>query len=164
MALNAYLLLNGQKQGEIHGGVSQKGRENTILVHGFDNQIVEPTDAASGLPTGKRQHRPLSIVKEVDQSSPKLWTSLVNNENLTIWQLKFWTADGTQGGVEKQIYTVTLTNARIVSMREFMSDNQNPAQAKLPLQEQISFTYQKIEWTWMDPTVTAADDWEAPLV
>jgi len=164
MALNAYLLLKGQKQGDIHGGVTQKGRENTILVHGFDNQMAVPLDAASGLPTGKRQHRPLSIVKEVDQSSPKLWTAVVNNETLTTWVLRFWAADAAQGGIEKQIYTVTLTNARIVSMHEFMSDNQNPAQAKLPLQEQISFTYQKIEWTWMNPTVVAADDWESPVV
>ena len=164
MALNAYLTLKGQKQGEIHGGVTQKGRENSILVHGFDNQIIEPTDAASGLPTGKRLHKPLAIVKEVDQSSPKLWTALVTNENLTSWILKFWAADLIHAGAEKQIYTVTLTNARIISIREFMSDNQDPAQAKLPLQEQVSFTHQKIEWVWMDPTIAASDDWENPVV
>lgn len=163
MASDAYLTLKGQKQGDIHGGVTQKGRENSILVHGFNNQVSEPLDAASGLPTGKRQHSPITIVKEVDQSSPKLWTALVNNENLTTWVLKFWAADGTQTGVEKQIYTVTLTNSRIVSVHDFMSDNQNAAQAKLPLQEQVSFTYQKIEWTWTDPATTAADDWESPL-
>jgi hypothetical protein len=32
MALNAYLILKGQKQGEIKGSVTQKGREGTILV------------------------------------------------------------------------------------------------------------------------------------
>ena len=29
-------------------------------------------DAASGLPTGKRQHKPLVVTKEVDKSTPKL--------------------------------------------------------------------------------------------
>jgi type VI secretion system secreted protein Hcp len=32
MALNAYLKLRGQKQGEIKGSVTQKGREGKILV------------------------------------------------------------------------------------------------------------------------------------
>lgn len=32
--------------------------------------IVSPRDAASGLPTGKRQHKPFVITKELDMSSP----------------------------------------------------------------------------------------------
>jgi type VI secretion system secreted protein Hcp len=163
MALNAYLTLKGQKQGEIHGSVTQKGRENSILVHSYSNEILEPRDAASGLPTGKRQHQPITLVKDVDTSSPKLWSALVNNEALTTWVLKFWSAEAAQPGVEKQIYTVTLTNASIASIREFMSDNLDPAQAKRPLQDQISFTYQKIEWTWTEGTITASDDWETPV-
>jgi hypothetical protein len=38
----------------------------------FDQQIVSPRDAASGLPTGKRQHKPFVITKELDKSSPTL--------------------------------------------------------------------------------------------
>jgi hypothetical protein len=33
-------------------------------------EVVSPRDAASGLPTGKRQHKPLTITKEIDKSSP----------------------------------------------------------------------------------------------
>jgi len=163
MGLNAYLILKGQKQGEIHGSVTQKGRENSILVHAFDNEILSPRDPASGLPTGKRQHLPVTIVKEVDQSSPKLWSALVNNETLITWELRFWTSGMPVAAAEKQIYTVILTNASIASMHEFMKDNQVPSQATLPLQEQISFTYQKIEWVWTDGAITAMDDWETPV-
>ena len=34
--------------------------------------IVAPRDAASGLPTGKRMHKPMTIVKEWGAASPKL--------------------------------------------------------------------------------------------
>jgi hypothetical protein len=34
--------------------------------------IVSPRDAASGLPTGKRMHKPMTIVKEWGAASPKL--------------------------------------------------------------------------------------------
>jgi hypothetical protein len=36
-------------------------------------EIVSPRDSASGLPTGKRQHKPLTITKELDRSSPLLF-------------------------------------------------------------------------------------------
>ena len=36
----------------------------------FDQEIVSPRDAASGLPTGKRMHKPFVITKELDKSSP----------------------------------------------------------------------------------------------
>jgi type VI secretion system secreted protein Hcp len=160
MALNAYLTLKGQKQGDIQGGVTQKGREHSILVHSFSQEILKPFDPASGLPTGKRQHRPVHILKEIDQSSPLLWTALVNNENLITWQLKFW-APATKNGLETQIYTITLMNASIASIREYMPDNEDPAKAKLPLLQEVSFTYQKIEWVWTKGTITAEDDWES---
>jgi len=38
----------------------------------FEQEIVSPRDAASGLPTGKRQHKPFVITKELDKSSPLL--------------------------------------------------------------------------------------------
>lgn len=34
--------------------------------------VVSPRDAASGLPTGKRQHKPVRITKEWDAATPKL--------------------------------------------------------------------------------------------
>jgi type VI protein secretion system component Hcp len=43
-------------------------------VNSSDNSvsIVSPRDAASGLPTGKRMHKPFVITKELDKSSPTL--------------------------------------------------------------------------------------------
>jgi len=38
----------------------------------FNQAIVSPRDAASGLPTGKRQHKPFVFVKVYDKSSPVL--------------------------------------------------------------------------------------------
>ncbi len=161
MALNAYLTLKGQKQGAINGPVTQKGRENSIVVHAFSNEIDSPRDPASGLPTGKRMHKPIRILKEVDKASPQLWSALVNNENLTEWRLRFWAPS--VNGIEQQIYTIELTNASIASIREYMEDNAESAKSSLPLFEEITFTYQKIQWTWMQGAITASDDWESPI-
>lgn len=43
-----------------------------IDVLSTDWGIVLERDAASGLPTGKRQHKPVSVTKPLDKASPKL--------------------------------------------------------------------------------------------
>jgi type VI secretion system secreted protein Hcp len=167
MALNAYLKLKGQKSGEVKGSVTQKGREGKIMVHAYTHEIVTPRDAASGLPTGKRQHKPLTITKEIDKASPILYQIMVTNENIPEFELQFWMPQikaAAGGGAEVQFYTIKLTNANIAQMHEYMLDNKIPANMPIPPMETVSFTYQKIEWTWVDGGITANDDWEAPVV
>jgi len=162
MALNAYLKLKGQKQGDIKGSVTQKGREDSIAIIAVSHEIISPRDAASGLPTGKRMHKPFTVTKELDKATPLLYNVLVNNENITDWALNFWTPSAT--GAEKQHYTVKLTNANIAAIALRMSNNKHPELMKFAEYEEIAFTYQKIEWTWNDGGITAMDDWEAPVV
>ena len=165
MALNAYLKLKGQKTGEIKGSVTQKGRENKIMVIAVSHEIVSPRDAASGLPTGKRMHKPFVITKELDKATPILYNVLVTNENVSEWELQFWTPQlrATTGtGNEVQHYTVKLTNANIASISFRMANNKHPDLMKFAEYEEIAFTYQKIEWTWNDGGITAGDDWETP--
>jgi len=167
MALNAYLTLTGQKQGQIKGSVTQKGREGKIMVIAVNHEIVSPRDAASGLPTGKRMHKPFVITKELDKSTPLLFNALVNNENITSWELQFFTAQvraATGAGTETNHYTVRLTNANIADIKSVMLNNKYPEFMKLAEYEEISFTYQKIEWTWVNGGITASDDWESPVV
>ena len=162
MALTSYLKLKGQKQGEIKGSVTQKGRENKIMVIAVSHDVISPRDAASGLPTGKRMHKPYVITKELDKASPLLYNALVNNENITEWELQYWQPSPT--GVEKQHYTVKLTNANIASISQRMPNNKHPDLMKFETYEEVAFTYQKIEWTWVDGGITAMDDWESPVV
>jgi type VI secretion system secreted protein Hcp len=162
MALNAYLNLKGQKTGDIKGSVTQKGREGKIMVIAVSHEITSPRDPASGLPTGKRMHKPMVITKELDKSTPLLYNVLVNNENITEWQLQFWQPSST--GAEKQHFTIKLTNANIASIAMRLPNNKHPDLMKFETYEEIAFTYQKIEWTWMDGGITAMDDWESPVV
>jgi type VI secretion system secreted protein Hcp len=162
MALNAYLKLKGKTSGEIKGSVTQKGREGKIAVIAVSHDIVSPRDAASGLPTGKRMHKPFVITKELDKSTPLLLHMLTNNENIPEWELQFWQPSAT--GAEKQHYTIKLTNANIASIDFRMANNKHPDLMKFAEYEEVAFTYQKIEWMWVDGGITAQDDWEAPNV
>jgi type VI secretion system secreted protein Hcp len=160
MALNAYLRLKGQKSGEIKGSVTQKGREGKIMIIAADHEIVSPRDAASGLATGKRMHKPMVITKELDKSSPLLYNLLIANETITEWELQFWTPQLSAAvgvGSEKQHYTIRLTNARLTGIHFVMPDTKDPELAKRTEYEVLSFSYEKIEWTWNDGGITASD-------
>lgn len=151
-ALNAYLKLKGQKTGDIKGSVTQKGREGTIAVIAVSHEIVSPRDSASGLPTGKRMHKPFVITKELDKSTPILYQALVNNENIPEFELAVFS----DKLAKAPAYTVKLSNASISEIRLVTTPEGKDAM-------EVSFTYQKIEWTWVDGGITASDDWETPV-
>ena len=162
MALNAYLMMTGQASGQVKGSVTQKGREDSIMVVAFNHEILSPRDAASGLPTGKRQHKPIRIQCEIDKATPIMYNILTKNENITEWELKFWRPS--QTGAEQQFYSVKLTNANIARIEADTANNKIPELMRLPDMITYEFTYQKIEWTWNDGGITAEDDWESPVI
>lgn len=157
-----YLTLKGQTQGEIKGSVTQAGREDSISVQYLQSKIVSPRDAASGLPTGKRQHQPLVFRKTIDKSTPKLLTALVNNENIQEAHFKFWRPSIT--GKEEQYFTIDLQNASLASHNLYHPDSYDSSAGGNGADlEEWSFTYQKIVWTFTTGGITAQDDWEAPV-
>lgn len=160
-ALNAYLTLTGQKTGSIKGSVTQKGRENSILVFAYQHEMFTPFDAKSGAATGKLQHGVLKITKELDKSSPLLLKAWSGNETMSEFTLRFW-EPSKAGGAEVQHFTVKLTNARIVNIKSSLPNTKDVELMKLPITEEIAFTYQKIEWTLTDGGVTHTVDWGAP--
>jgi type VI secretion system secreted protein Hcp len=164
--LSGFLTLTGQKQGQIKGSVTQKGREGTIEVIGLSHSIISPRDQASGLPSGKRMHKPLTILKELDIASPLLLSALTQNENISKWELKFYTTaynDRTQSiGTEMNNYVIKLVNASICSYDLTGPNNKHAELMKLKEFEAVSFVYEQIEWTWVVGGVTSGDNWAAP--
>ena len=161
MALNAYLTLTGETNGKVEGSCTQSGREGLMEIYGFSHEVIAPRDAASGLPTGKRQHKPISVTKPIDKATPTLLTLLTNNENITEWKIDFWRPS--RSGKEEQFYSIELVNASVAGVRAEQLNNKYEENMKHEVREHIQFTYQKVIWTWNDGGITAEDDWETPV-
>lgn len=144
-----FLQIKGSGQGVLAGGVTEKGKEGSIKVVTCQNSNLSPRDAASGQATGKRQHCPITITKEIDKASPLLAKAFKDQENLPEVTLTYYRA-GKKGAIEKW-YTITLKEV-------FISSLKSSTGGKSQTQEEISFTFQKIEWSWFDGGVTASDD------
>jgi type VI secretion system secreted protein Hcp len=109
-----------------------------------------------GLPTGRIQHKPLVVLKELDRSSINLYNSLLTNEILLSVELKFWAQ--AQMGTEVNFFSTSLTNARVISIRQI-----NPQFNLAAVYEEVRLTYQKIEWKNLIAGNTAHGDWTEPV-
>ena len=156
-AESQYLFLKGQRSGVIKGGVTVKGQEGAIQVDSVSHEIISPRDPQSGLPTGQRMHKPFVVNVPVDKAWALLYNVMTTNENIAEFRLNVLTTTGS--GTQAVSRFVRLTNANISDIKQYTVDGTNgkPAHDEL----QISFTYQKIEWTWTEGGLTAMDDWEA---
>ena len=163
--MNKFLKLQGQTQGVIKGSVMLPGKEDSISVISISHELVSPRDPATGLPTGKRQHKPLAIVKLIDRSTPLLYRALVTNEKMTTFNLAFYVTP--PGGQEVKQFTIDLVNANIFFINQVkQNSNSTPELMKFAEYEEVSFTYQKIIWTWsngINVLSTSQDDWMSPI-
>ncbi len=73
-----------------------------------------PRDAASGLPTGKRQHKPISIAKPVDKATPMLARSSGGKGLPSAMTLS-------KDGVRYQLTGVTVTSVKRLGDKEVLT-------------------------------------------
>lgn len=159
MAMTAYMTVEGNSQGSIPGDCSQSGREDTHLVYDVKHEILIPTDTLTGLPTGQRQHGPYTVVTHISKGTPQLYQMCCTGEQGSV-EVDYYQINDT--GTEEHYFTVKLTNAIIVDIKQdkpmvFLPENK-PYKDMVELQ----FTYSKIEWTQEVAGVTAEDDWQTP--
>ncbi len=136
--------------GQVQGAFSGKGG---IAGSRFSHGLRSPRDAASGLPTGKRQHSPVTFTKVVGIASPQFFAAMTKNENLKSVVVSVPGGEGGRG------YRIKLTNANISEIKQYTEIVNGQA----TVLEDVSFTYQKIEVEDLGTGTVAADDWESPV-
>lgn len=160
MAMPAHMSLTGVKQGKIEGSCDMKGREGTILVQEFSHEIAMPKDPQSGQPSGKRVHKPLTLCKYFDKSSPKLYKALASGEKFSEVLFKWFRIN--PSGQEEHYFTIKLEDAIIVNLTPYMHNCLDSTKEQFQHMENVSFTYRKIVWTWEPDGLSADDDWKVP--
>lgn len=155
-----FLTVTGQTQGNIEGSCTIKGHEKTILVQAVEHVIEIPKSPQTGLPTGKRVHGPLTITKELDKSSPKIFQALTSGEQLTDVKLSYYRIS--PQGKEELYYTTELKNAIVTSARTWVPNCLDMNEKTMGHMEDISFTYETIIDTWTPDGIEAQDSWNSP--
>jgi len=147
-----HVIIKGKKQGIIKGELS----DDSIEALAYQHEIVVPRDAASGQATGRRQHKPLTIVKSIDKSTPGIYSMISTNEICDV-TLKFYRKDP-KDGTTKNYYTIILKNAAVSSVRGWKPNVRDLSADRAGDLEEVSFIYQSIEATY-EGGFSYQDDW-----
>jgi type VI secretion system Hcp family effector len=136
-----YMTITGEKQGEIKGSSTKKGRKDWIPIVYLGKLSID--DIRSGSP--KRPHHPIVVTKQEDASSPQLFQACTNGEILKDVVIECTKMVGNKETVFK---TVHLTDGLITY------STKDPVHHT----EELQFNYTAIEVKNMDPSVSTTDD------
>src|SRR3546814_15852492 len=98
-----------QNQGKSEVYDQFSGNQFKSLVQAVDHSIELPKNPQTGLPSCKRQHLGITLVKEIYKSSPKLYQALCSGEQLKSVLLEFYRIS--PKGTEEKYYTIKLEKA-----------------------------------------------------
>jgi type VI secretion system secreted protein Hcp len=147
----------GARQGLITGD----GPGGSSVTESASYNVTAPRDAATGQASGKRQHSPVTIRKQLDRASPKLFQALTQGETLSTCVFTFFTPSN-QGELLES-YRIKLTNAMVSDVTVTKGDTRLAGEGPLTEYESVSFTFQRIELLHTASGVTAVDDWAAQV-
>jgi len=156
--VHLYLTANGVA---IQGESSQTslGRENSIECLSFDQRCATGRDAASGMPTGRRQYEPVAFRKRIDKASPLIAKALVENQVIDA-VFKFFRPNPSGDGTTQQFFTISIKQGRIASVRTYLPFTLDPGSANQPPQDEVTMVFQSISWSYANG-VTVEDKWSA---
>jgi type VI secretion system secreted protein Hcp len=150
-----HVSIQGKKQGQFKGEATQTARKDK-WIQGL--RFYSQADfVVTGQTLGKRTHSPITFTKEWGAASPQIYTALATHEELPSVVFEFTKTN--QMGVEYVYQTITLTNAVIVSVKQYIgvSMGGDPPNG-YPL-EDVSFVFQKIDIENKDGKTMATDMW-----
>jgi len=140
--------------------IASMEREGTIEIASFSSGVFTPIDPASGMPAGRRQHRPVKIIKRIDKSTPLLIKALANNEPVTSAEFMFFRPSPGGSGAEEKYMTILLEDGLISSDSFLSEDAVMGGESAPPMMETVGFTFYKITWTYEIGGATHMDTWD----
>ena len=139
-------------------------RNIAMEIQAWSFSVISPRDAASGMPSGKRQHSPLLVItKQTDINSPLLFQRCAaGNQLFAKLKINFLATHG-KGNNPPQVYhTIDLTNASVVNYRRFLGQPAKSAtHARSYELEEFGLVFQKITYANVTKSKSTSDDWLA---
>jgi len=156
-SVHLFLKANGT---DIQGESTQVslGRENSIECVYYEQEVKTAREAGSGMATGRRQYEPLKIRKRIDKSTPLLAKALCENQVIE-GTFKFFRPNPTGDGTTEQFFTVVIKAGRIASQKAWVPETMTNANQALPPQEELTFVFGSINWTYTNGGVQHEDTW-----
>lgn len=129
-----FLHVQTKRAGKIKGEVTTEGHVDDIEVRSWNWGVAAASAIGSTAATGRRQYKHLVIVKGIDSASTGLLSALATNDEVKEAKLTLRKA----GGDALDYYTMTLAQARVVTINLDVDDSGVPT-------ETLGLAYTKID-------------------
>ncbi len=159
MTMPGFMTIITREHGTIEGACDLEGLEGTIEIYALDHTVEIPRNPGTGLPSGRRIHKDLTVNKQIDKSTPLLYQALCMGDKLPEVEMAWYRMDET--GSMEIFYTIRLENAVISRITPWSPYNTDPIGEDYYQLEAVSFAYEKIIWEWTGG-IEFEDSWIMP--
>ena len=128
-------------------------RLGSIELKSFSHGVTIPVDPSWGKLTGTRVHRPITIVKEFDQTTPLLYRAVCEGSVMKKGIIKMYRI--LESGIEAEYFNIVMENVKFTTVAPFMTPN---GMSSTHL-ETLELRYEAISWKYTEGNIIYRDTW-----
>jgi type VI secretion system secreted protein Hcp len=132
-----------------------KGKEKYTRILGVDWGLQSPVDTQSGQASGRRQHRPVTIKKLMDLSTPLIIQAISQNKQLEKSEIIICQVIGKEQKKGDK-FKVSMEGVRIIECVTVCGDSDNPSSCI----DMVKMVFDKITYEDIPSKKMAYDDWK----
>jgi len=153
MSTPAHFWLEDENGSPVVGNCTIPLRLGSIELRSFSHGVTIPVDQSFGKLTGTRIHRPITIVKEFDQTTPLLYRAVCEGRQMKKGTIKMYRIN--DAGIEVEYFNIILENVKFTTIAPFLSPN---GMSSTHL-ETLELRYEAITWKYTDGNIIYRDSW-----
>ncbi|KJL64873.1 Hcp family type VI secretion system effector [Enterobacter hormaechei subsp. xiangfangensis] len=153
MSTPAHLWLEDENGSPIIGSCMMPTRLGSIELKSFSHGVTIPVDPSRGKLTGTRVHRPITIVKEFDQTTPLLYRAVCEGRVMKKGIIKMYRI--LESGIEAEYFNIVMENVKFTTVAPFMTPN---GMSSTHL-ETLELRYEAISWKYTEGNIIYRDTW-----
>jgi type VI secretion system secreted protein Hcp len=157
MASPIYAIFKDEQGMQIKASVAIKGREGSAEGYAFEYAVAIPADKNTGQLTAVRKHDNVVLIKELDNASPVLFDACCRGKTLKSVELQWFRIN--DKGMEEKYFVHILSDVKVVKLRQYVLHVKDQQYDGYGHQEEVALRFKKIEMTYPDGNIKAADDW-----
>ncbi|MNZ45817.1 Major exported protein [compost metagenome] len=153
MSTPAYLWLEDENGSPVIGSCLMPTRLGSIELKSFSHGVTIPVDPSWGKLTGTRVHRPITIVKEFDQTTPLLYRAVCEGRTMKKATIRMYRI--LESGVESEYFNIVLEDVKITTVSPYLAPN-GLSSTHL---ETLELRYTAITWKYTEGNIIYRDAW-----
>ena len=153
MSTPAHLWLEDENGSPVVGSCMIPLRLGSIELKSFSHCVTIPVDPHWGKLTGTRVHRPITIIKEFDQTTPLLYRAVCEGRTMKKATIKMYRI--LDSGIEAEYFNIILENVKFTTVAPYLSPN-GTSSTHL---ETLELRYEAITWKYMEGNILYRDSW-----